>query len=85
MDAYLFTYMGLTEKTIIKFVLKTMERLFASGVQMMTLLWHDNSIMMKGGRAYSDLINQIASNSNVAFLKGIEAFELVQKAKNWTH
>ncbi|MGA3190953.1 MAG: hypothetical protein ABSD73_00385 [Candidatus Bathyarchaeia archaeon] len=85
MDAYLFTYMGLTEKTIIKFVLKTMERFFVSGVQIMTLLWHDNSIMMKGGRAYSDLINQIASNSNVAFLKGIEAFELVQKAKNWTH
>jgi peptidoglycan/xylan/chitin deacetylase (PgdA/CDA1 family) len=85
MDAYLFTYMGLTEKTIIKFVLNTMERLFVSGVQMMTLLWHDNSIMMKGGRAYSGLINQIASNSNVAFLKGIEAFELVQEAKNWTH
>lgn len=81
MDAYLFTYMGLTEKTIIKFVLKQMERLFASGVQIVTLLWHDNSIMMKGGRAYSTLINHMASNSNVAFLKGIEAFELVQKGR----
>jgi hypothetical protein len=81
MDAYLFTYMGLTEKTITKFVLKEMERLFASGVRIVTLLWHDNSIMMRGGRAYSALISQMASNSNVALLKGIEAFELVQKGR----
>jgi peptidoglycan/xylan/chitin deacetylase (PgdA/CDA1 family) len=81
MDAYLFTYMGLTEKTITKFVLKEMERLFASGVRIVTLLWHDNSIMMKGGRAYSTLIRQMASNQNVALLKGIEAFELVQKGR----
>jgi peptidoglycan/xylan/chitin deacetylase (PgdA/CDA1 family) len=81
MDAYLFTYMGLTEKTITKFVLKEMERLYASGVRMVTLLWHDNAIMMKGGRAYSTLISQMASNLKVAFLKGIEAFELVQKGK----
>jgi len=82
MDAYLFTYMGLTEKTIIKFVLKKMEDLFASGVQMMTLLWHDNSIMMKGGRAYSGLMEKLAENSDVTFLKGIDAFELVQRARN---
>ena len=79
MDAYLFTYMGLTEKTIVKFVLETMEKLFASGVQIITLLWHDNSIMMKGGRVYSDLMEKLASNLNVTFLKGIDAFELVQR------
>jgi hypothetical protein len=79
MDAYLFTYMGLTEKTIVKFVLETMEKLFASGVQIMTLLWHDNSIIMKGGRVYSDLMEKLVSNLNVTFLKGIDAFELVQR------
>ena len=81
MDAYLFTYMGLTEKTIIKFLLKTMEKLFASGVQLMTLLWHDNSIMMKGGRVYSDLMEKLASNLDVTFLKCIDAFELVQRQR----
>ena len=80
MDAYLFSYMGLTEKTVTKFVLKTMDELFASGVQMLTLLWHDNSIMMKGGRAYSGLMEKLAENSDVTFLKGIDAFELVQRA-----
>lgn len=80
MDAYLFTYMGLTEKTVIKFILKTVDELFASGVQMLTLLWHDNSVMMKGGRAYAGLMEKMAENSNVTFLKGIDAFELVQRA-----
>jgi peptidoglycan/xylan/chitin deacetylase (PgdA/CDA1 family) len=79
MDAYLFTYMGLTEKTIIKFFLKKMEDMFASGVQIMTLLWHDNSVMMKGGRVYSDLLEKLAFNLNITFLKGIDAFELVQR------
>ena len=81
MDAYLFTYMGLTEKTVSKFVLKKMEELFDSGVKIMTLLWHDNSVMMKGGRVYSDLIEQLSSSLNVTFLKGIDAFELVQRRR----
>jgi peptidoglycan/xylan/chitin deacetylase (PgdA/CDA1 family) len=80
MDAYLFTYMGLTEKTVTKFVLKMMENLFTSGIQILTLLWHDNSIMMKGGRAYAGLMEKLAENSDVTFLKGIDAFELVQRA-----
>jgi peptidoglycan/xylan/chitin deacetylase (PgdA/CDA1 family) len=82
MDAYLFTYMGLTEKTVTNFVIKKIDKLFASGVQIMTLLWHDNSVMMKGGRAYSGLMEKLASKSDVTFLKGIDAFELVQRAKN---
>ena len=81
MDAYLFTYMGLTEETIIPFMVKMIEKFFASGIQIMTLLWHDNSIMMKGGRCYSELIKQLTANSNITFLKGIEAFELVQKQR----
>ena len=79
MDAYLFTYMGLTEKTVIKFLLNTMEKLFDTGVQIMTLLWHDNAVMMKGGRVYPDLIEKLDSSSHVTFLKGIDAFELVQR------
>jgi len=79
MDAYLFSYMGLNEKTVNKFILKTMKELFASGIQLLTLLWHDNSIMMEGGRAYSDLIKKLASNSDITILKGIEAYEMVQK------
>jgi len=81
MDAYLFTYMGLSEETIVPFIVKTVKKLFDSGIQIMTLLWHDNSVMMKGGRSYEDVIRQL-SNANIAFLKGIEAFGIVQKQIN---
>ncbi len=79
MDAYLFSYMGQTEETIVPFMVKAIESLFASGVRLVTLLWHDNSVMMKGGRAYGELIKQLTAIPKLEFLKGIEAFEMVQK------
>jgi hypothetical protein len=82
MDAYLFTYMGLNEQTIVPFMAKTIENLFTSGVNVMTLLWHDNSVMMRGGRAYADLIKQLTALPKIAFLKGIDAYEMIQKQKS---
>lgn len=82
MDAYLFTYMGLNEETIVPFVVKTIQNLFTSGVSVMTLLWHDNSVMMKGGRAYADLIKQLTALPKITFLKGIEAYQMIQKQKS---
>jgi hypothetical protein len=82
MDAYLFTYMGLNEETIVPFMVKTIENMFTSGISVMTLLWHDNSVMMKGGRAYADLIKQLTALPKTTFLKGIEALEMIQKQKN---
>ena len=82
MDAYLFTYMGLTEETVVPFIIKTVEKMFSSGIQIMTLLWHDNSVMMKGGRTYEKLIKQLSATSNITLLKGIEAFKLVQNSLN---
>lgn len=79
MDAYLFTYMGLTERTIVPFMVKAMDKLFASGTQIITLLWHDNSVMMKGGRTYSQLIQQLAAKGDITFLTGIQAFEQIQE------
>lgn len=81
MDAYLFTYTGLTEENVAKFVLNAMDSLYTSGAQIITLLWHDSSVMMKGGRAYSNLIRQIADKPDLVFLKAKEAFEMVRKAK----
>jgi hypothetical protein len=53
--------------------------LFTSGIQILTLLWHDNSVMMKGGRLYGELIKQLTAKNDITFLKGIEAYELVKK------
>jgi peptidoglycan/xylan/chitin deacetylase (PgdA/CDA1 family) len=82
MDAYLFSYMGQTEQTVTAFVLEAVEKLFASGAQILTLLWHDNSVMMRGGRAYSSIIEELSARSDITFLKGIEAFEIIRKLDN---
>jgi peptidoglycan/xylan/chitin deacetylase (PgdA/CDA1 family) len=81
MDAYLFSYMHQTEETVVSFILDSIENLFASGVELVTLLWHDNSVFMKGGRAYEELIKKLKDLPNTRFLKGIEAYELIKNQR----
>ena len=81
MDAYLFTYMHLTEETVVPFVAQAIENLFDSGAKILMLLWHDNSVMMKGGRAYEHLVKKLTAKSDITFLKGIEAYQLINKNK----
>jgi peptidoglycan/xylan/chitin deacetylase (PgdA/CDA1 family) len=81
MDAYLFSHMHHSEETVVPFILDSIENLFASGVELVTLLWHDNSVFMKGGRAYEELIRKLTDLSNTRFLKGIEAYELIKNQR----
>ena len=78
MDAFLFSYTKLTEEKVVPYVLKNVEQLYEGGAKILTLLWHDNSVMMRGGRAYGELIKQLAAKSDVTFLKGIEAYQIVK-------
>lgn len=75
MDAYIFTYMRVPEEKIVDLVGKALE--LASGSGFMTILWHDNSLKMKGGRMYSKVLEFLAS-SDVEVLRGIDAYELVK-------
>ena len=80
MDAYLFTYMGQTEETIVPFIVETVDQLYAAGAEILTLLWHDNAVMMRGGRVYPQLIKQLVDRGDITFLTGKEAFNQVQEA-----
>jgi peptidoglycan/xylan/chitin deacetylase (PgdA/CDA1 family) len=80
MDAYLFTYMKHTEESIVPFIVKTAKELYENGAEILTLLWHDNAVLMKGGRVYPKLVEGLAS-LDVTFLTGLQAFELVQQRK----
>jgi peptidoglycan/xylan/chitin deacetylase (PgdA/CDA1 family) len=77
MDAYLFTYMKHTEESIVPFIVKTAKNLYEGGAELLTLLWHDNAVMMKGGRVYPRLIEQLA-DLDITFLTGSQAFEIVK-------
>jgi hypothetical protein len=80
MDAYLFTYMKHTEESIVPFIVKTAKELYTNGAEILTLLWHDNAVMMKGGRVYPKLVEELAA-LDITFLTGLQAFELVQQRK----
>jgi len=73
MDAYLFSYMGITEKNILSFF----ERVLKKDNDIFTLVWHDNVLRMKGGRMYADIIEYLHSN-DVIFSTGKEIYDLVE-------
>ena len=57
MDAYLFTYMRLTEDKIINAFSDTLEyaRKYDDIFNIITVIWHANVLKMKGGRKYKEV------------------------------
>ena len=72
MDAYLFTYMGITEKNILSFFEQVIKK-----DTLFTIVWHDNVLRMKGGRMYADVIKYLHSN-DVVFCTGNEICDLIE-------
>ncbi len=75
MDAYLFTYMKITEENLLSTVDEAMKMTRESG-NLLTLLWHDTSIKMKGGRKYKEIMEHILSERNVNIVTGTEAYAM---------
>lgn len=75
MDAYLFTYMRVTEENVLETMNKAVELATEKGY--MTILWHDCSIRMKGGRVYPLILRALASKENVSLVRGIDAHKLI--------
>ena len=80
MDAYLFTYMNISEEKIISIIEQTLNssRQLNSDFNVMTILWHDNVLKMKGGRMYPKILEFLSSQDDVVMCSGIE---LVNKIK----
>ena len=81
MDAYLFTHMKIPEDKIISTVEKTLNscRQLDSDFNVMTILWHDNVLKMKGGRMYEKILEFLSNQEDVEMGSGIE---LANKVSN---
>jgi len=77
MDAYLFTYMNVSEERIIDVINKALN--LAVEKEFMTLLWHDCSLKMRGGRMYKSVIELLTSREGLEVLRGIDAYKLVER------
>ena len=71
MDAYMFTYMKLSENQIVSTVKKTLEVIRNdSEKNIMTIIWHDNVLKMKGGRMYYSLLEFLADQEDFQICTG---------------
>jgi len=78
METYLFSYMHVPEENVVASLEKAADMAVEKGL--MTIVWHDCSIRMKGGRMYPKVISALASRENTSLIRGIDAYNLVQGA-----
>ena len=81
MDAYLFTHMKIKEENIVSTFNDTLEisRKMNSDFNIITVIWHDNVLKMKGGRIYSKILEFLTSQDDVQICKGIDVCNMVNK------
>jgi len=79
MDAYLFTHMGIKEEGIIPEFKKTIDigRNF-SDVNVISVIWHDNVLKMKGGRMYEKILEFLTSLDDVKILPGKDLVKILK-------
>ena len=79
MDAYLFTHMGIKEEGIIPEFKKTIDigRNF-SDVNVISVIWHDNVLKMKGGRMYEKILEFLTSQDDVKILSGKDLVKILE-------
>jgi len=75
MDAYLITYMRVPEERIIEVINRAVMTAASKGF--MTILWHDSSLKMKGGRMYPSILEFLTSKENIELVRGTDAYNLV--------
>ena len=84
MDAYLFTHMKIKEDKIISEFKKTLdisrnlwdgEGLYGGVI---TIIWHDNVLKMKGGRMYQQILEFLTSQDDVKIMRGIDLVEILK-------
>ena len=82
MDAYLFTHMQIKEEKIISIIKQTLDysRKINSEFNIVSILWHDNVLKMKGGRMYSKILEFLSSQDDVVMCKGIELSNKIRKS-----
>jgi peptidoglycan/xylan/chitin deacetylase (PgdA/CDA1 family) len=79
MDAYLFTHMGIKEEGIIPEFKKTLEigRKY-SDENVISVIWHDNVLKMKGGRMYEKILEFLISQDDVKILPGRDLIKILK-------
>ena len=78
MDAYLFAHMNINEDGIIPEFKKTLEigRRY-SEKNVISVIWHDNVLKMKGGRMYQKILEFLTSQDDVKIVCGRDLIKIL--------
>jgi peptidoglycan/xylan/chitin deacetylase (PgdA/CDA1 family) len=88
MDAYMFTYMKIKENRIIEIFESTLNygrnlirhhNHKQKDFNVITVVWHDNVLKMKGGRMYKEILQYLTSQDDVNIHRGIDLAEMISK------
>jgi hypothetical protein len=83
MDTYLFSYLGATEENILDIFQETvsigMSENESDNIKIITLLWHDNVLKMKGGRMYKNILEYLTSKNNIKIMRGVDLVNIINK------
>jgi hypothetical protein len=80
MDAYMFTFMKLKEDQIIPTFESTLNysRSLGGDFNIITVIWHDNVLQMKGGRMYEKILEYLTSEDDVKVSRGIDLTRIIK-------
>ena len=78
MDAYLFTHMKIEEKKIVSEFQKALDvGRNLSEENIISVVWHDNVLKMKGGRVYKEILEFLTSQEDVKIFSGNELVKIL--------
>ena len=78
MDAYLFTHMKIEEKKIVSEFQKALDvGRNLSEENIISVIWHDNVLNMKGGRVYKEILEFLTSQEDVKIFSGNELVKIL--------
>jgi len=75
MDAYLFTYMNVTEDKVVDCISRALN--IGAKSKFITVLWHDCSIKMRGGRMYPKILEFLHSKDHLKVVRMIDAYRMI--------
>ena len=83
MDAYLFTHMNIQEDKIVDMFRHTLAYAKNQNKEfnVITVIWHDNVLKMKGGRAYESILEYLSCQEDTVVSRGIDLANLIIKGK----
>jgi len=81
MDAYMFTHMKIKEEQIVSTVETTLNhaRKDSLDFNIVTIIWHDNVLKMKGGRMYKKILEFLTQQEDVKICNGIQLVDTIKK------